>query len=112
MTQLTLLKETDINALSLLFTALSNECRIRILNVLRSGPRNVSRISEVLRTEQTVISHNLKCLTFCGLVTVERVGKTRIYALNRETVEPILASADRHVSRYASNLRTCESLER
>ncbi len=112
MAQQTVLKETDLTALSLLFKALSNRYRVGILDVLRTGPKNVGEISDTVGLEQTVVSHNLKCLTFCGLVNREIVGKTRVYSLNRETVEPILTMGDRHISRYASNLRECNTLER
>ncbi len=112
MSQLLTLRKTDLTAASLLFKALSNESRIGILNLLRTGPKNVGEISAALRMEQTAVSHNLKCLTFCGLVTNDRLGKTMEYALNPETVEPIFRLADRHISKYAANLRTCKTLER
>ena len=106
------LRESDLTALRFLFQAVSNEYRLRILNLLRKGPRNVTGISEALEVEQTVVSHNLKCLTFCGLVSVQQFGKERLYSLNTETVEPLLVAGDRHIERFASNLRTCECLER
>ena len=106
------LREPDLIALRFLFQAVSNEYRLRILNLLRKGSRNVSGISEALELEQTVVSHNLKCLTFCGLVSVQQLGKERLYSLNKETVEPLLVASDRHIARFASNLRTCECLER
>ncbi len=112
MSQLLTLHKADLAAVSLLFKALSNESRVSILNLLRSGPKNVGEILEALRLEQTAVSHNLKCLTFCGLVTGSRVGKTIEYALNQETVEPIFRLADKHISKYAHNLRTCRTLER
>lgn len=112
MAQILVLKKTDLTALSLFFQALSSPNRVGILNVLRKGPKSVSEISEAVGLEQTAVSHNLKCLSFCGLVTFQRLGKTRIYSLNRETVEPILLMGERHISQYASNLRTCEYLER
>ena len=112
MTQQLVLRTSDLSALSLLFQALSNEYRLKILNVLRNGPKSVGDISKAVGLEQTVVSHNLKCLSFCGLVTNERLGKMRIYSLNLETVQPILHLCDRHISKYASNLRTCKSLER
>lgn len=112
MSQLLVLKETDLHALSLLFKAMSNDCRLGILNTLRRGPKTVSEISQALRIEQTAISHNLKCLAFCGLVTVQRSGKMRIYSLNTETVEPIIRLCDKHISKYATNLRHCETLAR
>src|SRR3990170_112937 len=91
-----ILKRAEMNALSLLFKALSNKHRLKILNILRNGPKNVGEIADSLDAEQTVVSHNLKCLTFCGLVTARRDGKTRVYALNHDTLEPILRLADRH----------------
>jgi len=109
--QLTL-RKTDLIAFSLLFNALSNEYRVGILNLLRKGPKNVTEISEALKIEQTMASHNLKCLAFCGLVTSQRLGKNIEYTLNRETVEPIIRLADKHISRYAANLRNCKTLER
>ncbi len=112
MSQLLTLRKTDLVAVSLLFKALSNESRVSILNLLRNGSKKVGEISEALRLEQTAVSHNLRCLTFCGLVTGNRVGKTIEYALNQETVEPIFRLADRHISKYAFNLRTCKTLER
>ncbi len=112
MSQLLSLRKTDVTAVSLLFKAFSNESRVSILNFLRTGPKNVGEISEALRLEQTAVSHNLKCLTFCGLVTSDRLGKTIEYTLNQETVEPIFRLADKHVSKYAANLRTCKTLER
>jgi len=112
MSQQLILRKTDVTAVSLLFTALSNDSRVGILNLLRNSPKNVGEISETLKISQTMASHNLKCLAFCGLVTSQRFGKTVEYTLNRETVEPILRLADKHISKYAINLRTCKTLER
>lgn len=112
MNQLTVLKTSDINALSLLFRAFSNEYRLAILNLLRQGPMNVGDIVSSLKLDQTVVSHNLRCLAFCGLVSSQQAGKTRVYSVNKETVEPLLITGGRHVTRYATNLRDCESLER
>src|SRR5207237_4948954 len=110
MSQQLILRKTDVTAVSLLFTALSNDCRVGILNLLRNGPKNVGEIAEAIKIEQTMASHNLKCLAFCGLVTSQRLGKTIEYTLNRETVEPILRLADKHISKYAANLRNCKPL--
>ena len=112
MSQRLTLQKTDVTAVSLLFNALSNEYRVGIVNLLRTGPKNVGEISDALKIEQTMASHNLKCLAFCGLVTSQRLGKTVEYTLNRETVEPILRLADKHISKYAVNLRNCKTLER
>jgi DNA-binding transcriptional ArsR family regulator len=112
MSQQLVLREPDFSALGLLFQALASEPRVRILNLLRRGPRSVGEIVEALKLEQTVVSHNLKCLAFCGLVSAQRMGKVREYSVNRETIDPIFSAGIRHIARFASNLRDCESLER
>jgi DNA-binding transcriptional ArsR family regulator len=98
---------------ALLFQALANHARMQILLLLREkGSMNVSQICDELNLEQTHVSHNLKCLTFCGLVMVTREGKSRVYSLNYETVVPLFDIADRHLKRYANNLLGCDVLER
>jgi len=98
---------------ALFFQALANQTRMRVLQLLSDrGGMNVSEICSELGLEQTHVSHNLKCLTFCGLVTSTPRGKSRIYSINEETVLPLLKIVDNHLESYASNLFTCDVLER
>jgi len=98
---------------ALFFQALANPTRMRILNLLREkGSMNVTRICSELGLEQTHVSHNLRCLGFCGLVTVSREGKSRIYSINEQTVLPLLKIVDEHLKKYATSLLTCDALER
>jgi ArsR family transcriptional regulator len=98
---------------SLLFQALANETRMQVLQLLRErGRRNVTQICEDLGLEQTHVSHSLKCLTFCGLVTSSHEGKSRIYSVKDQTVLPLLKIVDNHLKNYATNLFTCDALER
>ncbi|MDE1852528.1 MAG: winged helix-turn-helix transcriptional regulator [Thaumarchaeota archaeon] len=98
---------------SLLFQAFANPTRVKILQALRERANmTVMQIGEDLSLEQTNVSHNLRCLAFCGLVSVERKGKSRVYSLNKETVLPMLETAEKHLNKYAENLLTCDVLER
>lgn len=103
----------DARPYALLFQAFTNPSRMRILQVLRDRENmNVTQISGKTGLEQTTVSHNLRCLAFCGLVTAEREGKSRVYSLNKATVIPLLEIARVHVKKYASNLLSCDTLER
>lgn len=83
------------------FTVLGNKQRVRILQLLASeGPLGVSAIAEALKREQSAVSHALRLLLQCHFVTVERVGKERIYAINEDTVKPLLANIEEHVDKY------------
>jgi DNA-binding transcriptional ArsR family regulator len=100
----------DPSLYTLFFKALSNETRIRIVHLLREGPRNVSQICEALGMEQSRVSHNLRCLAHCGFVTVQQNGKNREYSLDREVVLPILEAVDGHIERCRVGLKSCEVL--
>ncbi len=98
---------------ALFFQSLANQTRMQVLQLLADkGAMNVSEICSELGLEQTQVSHNLKCLTFCGLVTSSREGKSRVYSVNEQTVFPLLKIADKHLREHASNLFTCDVLER
>jgi ArsR family transcriptional regulator, zinc-responsive transcriptional repressor len=54
--------------------SLSDENRLRILLSLCSGKKTVSTIVEEMNLSQPLVSHHLKELRRCLLVTVERKG--------------------------------------
>jgi DNA-binding transcriptional ArsR family regulator len=83
------------------FTVLSNKQRVRILQLLeREGPLSVNAITERLSAEQSAVSHALKQLLLCHFVNVTQDGKERNYALNEDTVRPLLGDIERHVQKY------------
>lgn len=113
MTVMTYIFGEEIRAYRLFFSALSNETRLAIIALLRrDGGKTVSEIVEELDFEQSRVSHGLKCLAFCGFVRHRREGRSRIYYLNEETLEPLLEIADRHLQLYADHLYKCEALKR
>jgi len=65
--------------------------------ILKEGALSVNEIAEKLGEEQSKVSHNLKKLSRCNVLTVEQKGKQRIYSLNKETVLPMLELVSKHV---------------
>jgi len=94
----------------LFFKALSNDTRLRIVDLLRSGSRNATEIGKALDIEQSMVSHNLTCLINCGFVTAKQFGKNKVCSLNKETVIPLLEIIDRHTREYGKNLEGCAVL--
>lgn len=83
------------------FVTLGNKQRAKTILLLNSeGPLSVSEIVSKLNLEQSAVSHNLKQLLACHFVSVKRSGKKRIYSLNEDTVKPLLAQIEKHVSKY------------
>jgi DNA-binding transcriptional ArsR family regulator len=70
-----------------LFKALSDETRLRILNLLREKELCVCELMEVLEMPQPRISHQLRILKEAGLVVDRREGKWIIYALEERGKE-------------------------
>jgi DNA-binding transcriptional ArsR family regulator len=85
------------------FTILGNKQRVSLLQLLgRDGPKSVSAITKALESDQSAVSHNLKRLLLCHFVTVQQVGKERIYSINEDTVKPLFELIDKHVSKYCA----------
>ena len=87
------------DAYKIFFGTLVSESRLRIINLLRKGKKNVSGIIESLKIDQTIISHDLSRLKKCGFVNVNINGKYREYSLNEETIKPLMTIIDKHMSK-------------
>ena len=93
-------KESEVyGAYKIFFGTLVSEQRLRIINLLRKGKKNVSEISERLGMEQSEVSHNLSRLKECGFVSTETEGRFRNYRLNKGTIEPLMNLIDNHMSK-------------
>ena len=68
---------------SLLFKALGENTRIRIIKLLSYKPMYVCELEAILRMSQPRISQHLKILKQTGLVNDEKDGQRTIYALNQ-----------------------------
>ncbi len=91
--------EDDIyGAYKIFFGTLVSESRLKIINLLRYGKKNVSEIIEELEMDQTCVSHDLARLKQCGFVKVEIDGKYRYYKLNEETINPLMQLIDKHMA--------------
>lgn len=64
--------------------ALADPERLRIVDVLFAGAKNVSDLSAELESEIVNVSHHLGVLKAAGLVQVERQGRFMIYSLAPE----------------------------
>lgn len=76
----------DLDLLTRRFKALSDPCRLRILDRLRGGERCVCDLQALLRSGQSLLSFHLKTLKDAGLVTDRREGRWAYYRLHAETL--------------------------
>jgi DNA-binding transcriptional ArsR family regulator len=92
------------DAYKVFFGTLVSEPRLKIINLLRKGKKNVSQIVKELNTDQTSVSHNLARLKLCGFVKSESKGKYRYYYLNQETIKPLMTIIDKHMAQYCIHI--------
>ena len=96
--------EEVYGAYKIFFGTLVSGSRLKIINLLRNGKKNVSEIMAELEMDQTIVSHNLARLRRCGFVNVEINGKFRTYSLNEKTIKPLMNLIDTHMASYCIHI--------
>jgi DNA-binding transcriptional ArsR family regulator len=77
------------------FKALGHPIRIRILEILVTGDRNVQDLQAVLDLEQPIVSQQLAILRAKNIVTTAKIGSSVRYAVRDPLVRDLLAVARR-----------------
>lgn len=97
-------QEELYGAYKIFFGTLVSEPRLKIINLLREGKKNVSQIVAELKSDQTSTSHDLARLKQCGFVNVETEGKYRYYTLNAKTIAPLMKLIEEHMSNHCIHI--------
>lgn len=90
-------KDRVLFELSDLFKVFGDTTRMKILFSLFEGELCVCAIAELLKMEQSAVSHQLKILKNANLVSFRREGKTNCYFLADEHVKSIIAQGLVHI---------------
>ena len=88
-------------------STLANPTRLAIMEKLYESDLNVTQLSEALKQDQSMISHNLKKLTRCRLIYSKRSGKSTVYSLNRDTAEAIFNAVKNHAEKHCPYKGSC-----
>ncbi len=71
------------------FKALSDGNRLTILGMLVNGEICACKILEALSITQPTLSHHMKVLQQCGLVSARKVGQWSYYSINRPRLSEV-----------------------
>jgi DNA-binding transcriptional ArsR family regulator len=71
------------------FAALAEPNRLRIVELLRTGPRSVNDIGDRLSLNQPQVSKHLRVLKESGLVAAQPFAQQRLYALRAERLREL-----------------------
>ena len=79
------------------FKIFGDGTRIRVLQTLMEGEKNVGDLAEALEMSQSAVSHQLRVLRQNGLVKYRKEGKVVFYSLDDEHVENVLQQGMAHL---------------
>jgi DNA-binding transcriptional ArsR family regulator len=85
-------ESTRLEDLSLLFKALSDPARLRILGLLAERPLAGHELAERLALTPPTISHHMRRLVAARLVGVEPDAQSRIYSLRTDAIRELSGS--------------------
>ena len=78
--------KVDSNRVSMMFKALSDEVRVKILCQLMEGEQCACYLLKKQKMTQPMLAYHMQILCASGLVESRRVGRWTHYALSREGI--------------------------
>ena len=90
----------ELESLAGIFKLLSDGTRLRILQLLAKGERNVSSLCQELKLPQPTVSHHLGLLRMNNLIGNRRDGKQVYYGINGRFQTPTENSLHFAVENY------------
>ena len=91
-------EEEELCDLADFFKIFADTTRIKILYVLSKHEMCVCDISQLLKTSQSAISHQLRTLKQMKLVKNRREGKTIVYSLSDDHIKSIISQGLEHIN--------------
>ena len=73
-----------------IFKALSDSNRLQIIYILSLGEKCACRLLEYFKFTQPTLSHHMKVLMECGLVSSRKEGTWNYYSLNYDNAKELL----------------------
>jgi DNA-binding transcriptional ArsR family regulator len=94
------------------FALIVDPTRRRILDRLRLGKCDVGGLIELLGVPQPLVSKHLRVLREAGAVSVDVVGKRRVYRLSSDPLPDVLTWVTPYHQRWAASFdRLAEALD-
>ncbi|MBI2861061.1 MAG: helix-turn-helix transcriptional regulator [Chloroflexi bacterium] len=93
------------------FRALGELSRLKILDALLDGEKNVGELVEVVGSSQGRVSNHLACLKQCGFVDTRRDGKYIYYRLADGQVRQLLEVSQQMIARNAERIWACTRVD-
>ncbi len=89
------------------FRALGDPSRLKILDSLLDGEKNVWELVGLVGSSQGRVSNHLACLKQCGFVNTRRDGKFVYYSIADEEVRRLLEISHSMIAKNAEQIWAC-----
>jgi DNA-binding transcriptional ArsR family regulator len=89
---------------TILFHALADPARLRIVEAMRSGECAVNDIVERMDIHQSGVSRHLRILAEAGIVQVRPEGQRRLYSLRKEAFDHLEAWVESYRRHWEARL--------
>lgn len=90
-----------------LFQVLADPTRVRIVELLLDGEKNVGELVTALGAPQGRVSSHLACLRRCGFIGTRREGKYIYYRVTDPRVQDLMRLAHRLLADNAAEIAGC-----
>ena len=90
--------EDSTNRLAVYFQNFADQTRIKILSALSISELCVNDLSNIVQTNQTTVSHQLKLLKDQNIVACKRFGKVLVYSLKSPMVNEMMMYAVKNLN--------------
>jgi Predicted transcriptional regulators len=94
------LKEPVLKQMLIIFKAISDETRLKILRLLQFEQLCVGDIALVMKMTKSAVSHQLKYLKNAELIKSQRQGKNIYYSIQDHCVQELIEVTLHHVSEH------------
>lgn len=92
------------------FQVLADPTRVRIVDLLLEGEKNVSELVEALGAPQGRVSSHLTCLRWCGFIATRREGKYVYYRITDPRVPELMHLAHLLLADHDEAIACCGCL--
>ena len=82
--------DNSVKQMARFFALLSDPSRVKLLSALTISPLCVTDLADILKMNQTTVSHQLRLLRDLDVVTCERQGKILKYKISNPKINEIL----------------------
>ncbi len=103
--------ELEVDLVTRFFQVLADPTRVRIIELLLEGEKNVSELVQRLGVPQARVSSHLGCLRWCGYIGTRREGKFIYYRITDHRVSDLIDLARTVMADNAEAVASCLRLD-